>query len=307
MRIISISIDLDPIWCYYDIHGIRGYENVGEEIIYTKALERIYEFFMRSGIKPTLFVVGRELNSNVVVSNLKDAVNMGYEIANHSLNHLYNLTLLSEEEIDNEIEGCDKIIFDKLGIRAEGFRAPGYNLCPYIIRVITNMEYKYDSSILPSPFYYFAKCAVIFLYKILGKKSKSICGSIKMPFAERKIYPMGNDIYWGARFSTILEIPISVAGFWGIPYIGTFIMGYREFIYNYLKKNTRRLNFLHIELHGLDFVDRNDIKDERLIKSQFDLSVPLEKKMERLKSLIDFFNPDNFMRLADFHLSDYIL
>ncbi|MGB9600929.1 MAG: polysaccharide deacetylase family protein [Myxococcota bacterium] len=306
MKSLCISIDLDPLSCYYDIHGVEGYQKTETDLIYSVALERIYEFFQRENIPLTLFVVGSQLLDEVAVRYLKDALDLGYEIGNHSYNHLYNLSLLSEEKIDYEIEECDNIIYRKLGTRPVGFRAPGYNLCPYIIRVITNMEYSYDSSVLPSPFYYFSKATIIFLYKLTGRKTGSICGSIGMPFAERDIYPMGERIYNKARFSTILEIPISVAGFFGIPYIGTFIMGYKDIIHNYLQKWVSNLNLLHIELHGIDFLDSGDVRDERIVKSQFDLKIPLDKKVERLKRLIHRFNPERCVRLSDFRLKDYI-
>ncbi|MCX7944710.1 MAG: polysaccharide deacetylase family protein [Deltaproteobacteria bacterium] len=307
MKEICISIDLDPLSCYYDIHGIEIPENKIQNVVYTKALERIYNFFVGINIKPTLFVVGRELNDERTVSSLKDAISMGYEIANHSYSHLYNLSLLPENIIEEEIEGCHKIIGDRLGVRPIGFRAPGYNMHPHFIRLITNMEYRYDSSILPSPFYYFLKCAVIGFYRLIGRKTKSICGSIKMPFAERRIYPMGPDLYSRAvRYSSILEIPISVAGRLGIPFIGTFIMGSKNILYNYLKKKAKLQDFLHIELHGLDFIDRDDVKDDRLCKAQFDINIPLRIKLDRLKSFIDEFKPDRVKRLSDFRLQDYV-
>ncbi len=307
MKIISVSIDLDPLSCYYDIHGIKRDEENCSDIIYTSGLERIFEFFERLDIKPTLFVVGRELQSDKAVSLLKNAVDMGYEIANHSFSHSYNLSLLPEKEVYGDIERCDRIISEQLGVKPVGFRAPGYNLSGQIISTLIGIGYRYDSSVLPSPFYYFSKLAIITFYRLTGRETKSLAGSIRMPFSERDIYVMSDDIYSSSKTGKILEIPISVAGILGIPYVGTFIMGYRDIVHNYLNKKAKGLGFLHIELHGIDFIDRNDIRDERLIKSQFDLNVPLERKRDRLKSLIEIFNPEKCMRLSDFRLIDYIL
>lgn len=307
MRTLCVSIDLDPLSCYYEIHGIEGYQKSEIDKIYSLSLERIYEFFQKEGIAPTLFVVGNQLGDDRVVKYLLDAVKNGYEIANHSYNHLYNLSLLPEREVEYEINECGKVIFDKLGIKSVGFRAPGYNLSRNIIDVLSRLKYSYDSSVLPSPFYYFSKALIILLYRLMGRRTRSICGSIKMPFAERRVYPLGEKIYSKSNDSSILEIPISVAGFFGIPYVGTFIMGYKEFLYNYLQRQVKNLDLLHIELHGIDFLDKDDIGDKKIVKAQFDLQIPLQKKLDRLKRLIDTFNPEKNMRLSDFHLTDYIL
>ncbi len=303
MRRICISIDLDPLSCYYDIHGIEAKNNIRSDLIYTRALERIFDFFLPLKIRPTLFVVGKELRDDTAVNYLKNAVQMGYEIANHSYSHLYNLSLLDRPKIEEEIRNCEGIIGEKLSFRSVGFRAPGYNVNRDLMSCVIDLGYKYDSSLLPSPFYYFAKCSVILFYKMIGRKTKSICGSIKMPFGKRTAYLTDEEtIYRDSRNGKINEFPISVGGFVGIPFVGTFIMGYREIIYNYLKKVSVSLPFLHIELHGIDFIDSGDIQDERLLKSQFDLNVPLRVKLARLRSLIDEYNPEGSRRLCDLTL-----
>ncbi|MCX7959146.1 MAG: polysaccharide deacetylase family protein [Deltaproteobacteria bacterium] len=286
--------------CYYDIHGIDGFRDEKPDVIYTKALSRILDFFSETDIKPTLFVVGRELNNDEVTAGLKSASGLGYEIANHTYSHLYNFMKLDTSKVEDEILGCEKIISDKLNVKAAGFRAPGYNINRGVVSRLIGLGYKYDSSLLPSPFYYFAKCGIIFFYKLTGRKTKSICGSVRMPFASRRPYRTDEEhIYCKGKDGKIAEIPVSVAGVFGIPYVGTFIMGYRESFFRYLLKKSADLSFLHIELHGIDFLDRNDISDERLCKAQFDVNIPLGKKLDRLKILIDTYNPERSLRLSD--------
>ncbi len=255
------------------------------------------------GIRPTLFVVGRELENGSAVDYLNEAAKLGFEVGNHSYGHLYNLSLLTEREIQDEIIRGEKIISDKLGFKPVGFRSPGYNVSRNIFNVLVRRGYKYDSSILPSPFYYFAKCGVILFYRLTGRKTRSICGSVKMPFASRKAYLTDeNTIYSVSNERKIAEIPISVTGIFGIPYVGTFIMGYREVVYRYLLRRSRSLSLLHIELHGIDFIDRSDIDDERLCRSQFDLNIPIERKLGRLREIITAFDPDESVRLSDITL-----
>jgi len=302
MKRLSISIDLDPLKCYYDIHGIEGYDESGIDPIYSTAIERIFTFFDNMGIKPTLFVVGEQLGNDYSVDLLRSAVDKGYEIGNHTYSHRYDFSLLEESQIEEEINRCRDIISKRLSIEVEGFRAPGYNINRNVVKRLIESGYKYDSSLLPSPFYYFAKAGVILLYRLTGRKTRSICGSIYMPFGRREPYFTDENRIYSEGDNKILELPISVAGFSGLPYVGTFIMGYRDWFYNYLMYRMRRMEYLHIELHGIDFLDKGDIRDERLLRSQFDINVPLDKKLNRLKSLIERFDPEEFKRLKDINL-----
>ncbi len=300
MKTLSISIDLDPVYCYYQIHGIESVLKYDVDPVYSKAIFRIYKFFEELNIKPTLFVVGNQFENDNVVENFKNAVANQYELANHTYNHLYNFSLIDEQSIQSEITGCNDIILSKLGYKMCGFRAPGYNVNRRVFEYLIAHGFRYDSSILPSPFYYFAKCFIIFVYKVFCRESRSICGSIKMPFAMRTPYFTDEKTIYSPSDSKIMEIPISTAGMFGFPYVGTFIMGYREWMYKYLLKRCGYFSFLNIELHGIDFLDSKDIGDDkRLIKSQFDLNVPIEKKLGRLRNIIEKFNPDKILRLSD--------
>lgn len=303
MRRLCISIDLDPLSCYYDIHGIEGYKREGADIIYQRAIPRIIDFFSSVKIRPTLFVVGRELEDESVVKLLKTAIDLDYEIANHTYSHYYNFSLLGPDEIIQEIKRCEDVIYEKFNLKIRGFRAPGYNINNKIFEAIIQRGYSYDSSILPSPFYYFTKCGIILLYRMLGRKTKSICGSIRMPFAPKEVYKTdAKDPFAKNDSGLVAELPISVAGFLGIPYVGTFLMGYKEPLFKYLLMKSRKYPLLHIELHGIDFIDRDDIEDERLSRSQFDLNVPKRIKLERLLRLIESYNPDECVRLMDLAL-----
>jgi len=302
MRTLSVSIDLDPLYCYYDIHGIGEYRRSGLDPIYTISIERIRKFFDDMGIRPTLFVVGEQLQNDEVVDILKSAVDNGYEIANHTYSHRYDFSLLTEEEIEEEVVKCKGIISDRLAVDVCGFRAPGYNINSRIIKTLISLGYKYDSSILPSPFYYFAKAGIILMYRIIGRGTRSICGSVRMPFAKREPYFTDEKSIYKDGGKGIVEAPISVAGIFGFPYVGTFIMGYKDWAHNYLVRKSGGISYLQIELHGIDFLDSRDIQDQRLLESQFDISVPLDKKLDRLKSLIDRFKPDQIKRLSDIDL-----
>lgn len=302
MRRLSITIDLDPISCYYDIHGLTQSERYEREPVYTTALYRIYEFFQKMKIQPTLFVVGDQLKEDSVVDTLRIAVENGYELANHTYSHLYNFSLLVESEIVDEIRRCSDIVSRRLGYKMVGFRAPGYNINTSVFRSLTSEGMLYDSSVLPSPFYYFAKCMVILFYKIAGRKSRSLCGSVRMPFSRREPYYTDESTIYSPANKKILEIPISTTGVVGFPYVGTFMMGYREWIYRYLLKRCRSISFLNIELHGIDFLDSEDIRDERLLRAQFDLNIPVEKKLDRLRAIIHQYMPDDVLRLSDFRL-----
>lgn len=88
----------------------------------TGMMMEIMELFENFRGKATFFIVGNcitEENAQV----LKYAVRNGFQIGNHSMNHLY-MSGLSEEEITQEIEPLQKLVERATGVTPVLFRPP---------------------------------------------------------------------------------------------------------------------------------------------------------------------------------------
>ena len=83
--------------------------------------EKILNVLEKYDIKATFFVIG--VNIENYPAPLKRIVQSGHEIGNHSYTHA-NQKALSEENIRCEIEKCENLIYESVGVKAKLFRPP---------------------------------------------------------------------------------------------------------------------------------------------------------------------------------------
>lgn len=146
----SIQVDLDSFWTLEEFWGLsRTHRN---KSLYSIALPRFLALFKEYGISATFFVVGRDVRDPEHVQLLKEAIADGHEIANHSMHHRFHFSSLHDSEQEEEILQADRLISQQLGIRAVGFRAPGYSINGNVIRILAQHQYTYDASLFPSFF-----------------------------------------------------------------------------------------------------------------------------------------------------------
>jgi len=290
MPLCSISVDLDPIWCYASIHGIDS--NLGPDAVYDSALDRLLELFGEFGVHATFFVVGQDAKVERRAEKLVKAAQLGHEIANHSLNHRYDLAKQPFEVLRAEIDGAHQAILDHCGLTCVGYRAPGYNVDPRVLEIIAGLGYTYDSSIFPCPPYYLAKATVMALIRLRGKKSGSSMVDARTLLAPLKPYTPRNDaVHRRSRDSksNLLELPMCVLPISRFPLIGTSLLMAKGTLSSLMIKVSALYHreFINIELHGIDLVD--PIHDEipnSLRERQPDLKISLDSKLETFRAVL---------------------
>ena len=152
MGTLSISVDLDEVRCYHDIHGLAAPEGDAARAVYERALPRALRFLEDLGVRGTLFAVGRDLaESPQSAAALRDAASSGLEIGNHTWGHRYDLTVLGTGEQREEIRRGADAIREATGASPAGFRAPGYNVHLGLLDLLADEGYAYDSSVFPCP------------------------------------------------------------------------------------------------------------------------------------------------------------
>jgi hypothetical protein len=280
VRLCSVSIDLDEIGCYTQIHGLGSAES---HAVYDLALGRIRDFAADSGLLVTLFVIARDLDRPENVERLRQLVAQGHEVGNHSLDHLYDLTRREESERQRQIEGANARIHEALGVRPTGFRAPGYTVTDDLLDAVRSCGLSYDSSVFPCPPYYAAKAARLMSMKLAGRTSRAILDTPRVLRAPTSPYRVGRP-YW-VPGTGLLELPIQVAGPLRMPFIGTSLSLLGPSAARLLTHSLLGAPLVNLELHGLDFLEARDVPAE-LLEVQPDLRIPLARKLETLSAVL---------------------
>lgn len=299
--ICSVSIDLDSISCYTEIHGLDSHIvhlpdiSKAPDLIYSHALPRFLELLQKHHIRATLFVVGRDVQHPQHAQILQEAADRGHELANHTYNHPYRLIAMSADDIVSEISMGAAAISDLLPNNQSiaGFRCPGYNTSSKILAILRQQGYLYDSSIFPCPPYYLAKAMILGWMSLQKRQSRSIIGSPRVLFSPTHPYKPGIDPHHPSEDQAftnqqeLWELPISVIPGIRLPFIGTSIALYPRYLLPSMTWAITRHNpFLNLEFHGIDLLDIEDhISLNALASYQPDLHIPLVEKHKRFDQL----------------------
>jgi peptidoglycan/xylan/chitin deacetylase (PgdA/CDA1 family) len=279
LRLASVSVDLDEIPNYFEIHGLRPPEGPAASLVYDVAIGRLRALADAGGFPLTLFAIGSDLARAGARRALREAAEDEHEIANHTLDHRYDLVRLGREEITRQVDEGARVIADAVGARPVGFRAPGYTITDEVFDVLEGLDVAYDSSVFPCPAYFAAKTAAIGAIAARGRTSRSIVDTPKVLLAPTRPYRIGKP-YW-RRGDGLLEIPVQVTRGLRLPFIGTSVTLAGP-------SNARRLArmcvgepLVNLELHGIDVLDASDGL-EALRPHQHDVRVAHARKLESL-------------------------
>lgn len=292
---IAVSVDLDPLPCYYRIHALGEPPDELRDVVLTRALPRLVELFARHGIRATWFVVGEDLD-DVAVGSARAAVarallveraRAGDELANHSLHHPYDLARRSPTEVAAEIGGCDARLRALTGAPIVGFRAPGYDLSPAMLAELAARGYRYDSSIFPAPGYYAAKLAVMAGLRVLGRPSGAVATEPRALMAPTAPYRPAMAAPWRRGQAPVVELPIAVTPWTRVPAIGTSLLLAPRWLRRRWLAAMEARPFFNLELHGIDLCDAElDGIPGELVARQPDLRRTVAEKAATLDELL---------------------
>lgn len=304
-RICSVSVDLDALSHYHAIHGLAAPGDRGADPVYTVALPRFLDLFDELGLRATFFAVGADLEHPAAADALARAHRAGHEVANHTYTHSYDLGRLRDAEVAREITRGHDAIELATGAACVGFRAPGYNVDARMLDVCRALGYTYDSSVFPSPPYYFAKAAVMAAMRIRGSPSRAWLGDARVLAAPTTPYVPDERDYTrrappGVR-ATLVELPITLVPGLRFPFIGTWICLWGDSLFDAAFALVRAsARFVNLELHGVELLGLEEDALPSVLRRQPDLRVPLSRKRRRLlraiSAIAGAFSP---MRLCD--------
>ena len=290
----NISVDVDGLDCYRAIHGLSTPPGDPDaDPVWTIGIARAAELFDAFDLEATFFVVGRDLDVDAHRRRAVDLVEAGHELANHTLDHPYDLRERSDAELAHQINGADRKIADATGYSPVGFRAPGYNVDADVIAFSRRAGHRYDASVFPCVSYWAAKAAVMQWRDVRGQPSRSHRTDPKNLAAPTQPYFPDAIDCWRAATSTTgyIEIPIAVMAR-TVPIIGTTLhlldaVGFSR-TWPLIDRSFPR--FFNLEMHAIDFVDTSDLADledaDELIARQPDLRIPWSVKRDRYRRVL---------------------
>ncbi len=299
--LLAVSVDLDPIPCYYRIHGLPPAPPDLRDVVMRCALPRLAELFARHLVPATWFVVGSDLDpaavgaasAAVAASLLAERHAAGDELANHSTTHPYDLARRPAAQVTDEIAGCDRRLRAITGRPITGFRAPGYDLSPTMLAELCRLGYTYDSSIFPAPGYYAAKAVVMAGLRMLGRPSGAVLTSPGALIAPTDPYRPAMRAPWRRGQAAVVELPIAVTPWTRVPTIGTSLLLAPRWLRRRWLHAMRHRPLFNLELHGIDLIDAElDGIPGELVARQHDLRVPLAQKLDALDEILTVLRVD---------------
>lgn len=300
VRWCSVSVDLDPLRCYFQIHGLGEPPSAIKDLVLRRALPRFCELFERHQIAATLFVVGSDIVAPASAQAgseafemaataraiLSEAATAGHELGNHSFSHFYDLSRRSRAEIEREIGDTHQALRALLRRPPTGFRAPGYELSCEMLDVLEAFGYRYDSSLFPCPSYYLSKLLVLGKMALFRERSQSIVTSPLLQLAPTQPFRPDLKKPWRRGQCGIIELPIGVTPHLRLPAIGTSLLPFAR-LRPWLLRGMDNQPFFNLELHGMDLLDADeDGLPDALRSRQIDLRVPLKERLRALDEML---------------------
>lgn len=293
-----VSVDLDAIVHYLGLHGLATGQDLGDEVrhaVCRLALPRFLDLFGELGIRATFFTVGGDLGDGRSAAAIRRASVAGHEIGNHTQSHPYDLTRLSLEALQAEVEQGEAAILRVTGVRPKGFRAPGYAISARLLEILEVRGYAYDSSTFPAAPYYLVKACVMGALRLAGRPSRAmldrlcVLGAPRLPYRPSSLEPYraaASRLGRSGAPRALIELPLTVTPRMRLPFIGTSALLMPARILDLVYGQVRRLPFVNFELHGIDLLDASDVELPSLSAVQRELNIPFEQKRARLFDLL---------------------
>src|SRR5579883_1512399 len=283
-RLCAVSVDLDEIPNYFAIHGLSAPAGANRWLVYDVAVYRLASFARDMAVPLTLFAIGSDLARPQAAERLRRAREAGFEIANHTLDHRYDLVRLGRDEIRRQVLEGARAIERATGESPSGFRAPGYTITDEVIDVLVELGVSYDSSVFPCPAYWAAKAVAIGTIALRGRSSRSIVDTPAVLAAPTRPYRVGRP-YW-RRGAGLLELPVQVTRALRLPFFGTSVTLWGPRVARRLARMCVGEPLVNLELHGIDVLDAADGLED-LRPHQPDVRVPRERKLDSLCAVVE--------------------
>ncbi len=163
------------------------------------AVPRILRMLDKYEIKATFFIPGKTMEKYPEM--VKEIDRRSHEIGNHGYSHICPQLCFDEEQERSEYIKTNTILKELTGKDAVGFRTPSFEFSAYTMRILEEMGFLYESSMMGSD--------EITMLEALGQKSNIVEIPCSWNLDDAPYWLMSNDV-WGAPMPS----PIAVYESW---------------------------------------------------------------------------------------------
>ena len=289
-QIASLSLDLDNKWSYMKTHGDTGWETFPSylDVVVPRALQ----FLRERDLQITFFIVGQDAHFEKNHDALTQISQANHEIGNHSFNHEPWLHLYSKQELIDEFEKTETAISSFTSQKLVGFRGPGYSLSPTVLEVLSERDYEYDCSTLPTYIAPLARAYYFFKSPEMSdeerEKRKKLFGKFSDGFQSLKPYK------WQIGEKSLVEIPVTTLPIFKTPihasyviYLSTFSKSLAKAYWKMAIEMCRLTGTqLSLLLHPLDFLSGEDVAELKFFPA---MNLQIEKKLEFVSEILEIY------------------
>ena len=248
-RIASITFDMDDLEDIVQGYGVN--EHV-RPVVYERAVPRMLEILNDVGLKATFFVVGKGVEDRSSKRLLRTIADAGHEIGSHSFSHRFLLDLTFEETREDIVRNS-RLLSDIVGRKIVGYRSPALTLNGYLMEILIEEGYEYDSSVNPT-FLFVGEWFYLFL-STPSKRNMPRLFHLKHGWAKSRPYHISPTSFFRSRSrGDMVELPISHVPFFNVPFYATF-----HFMFPFMYPLSKNIYFKNRQVvyhaHALDFLD----------------------------------------------------
>lgn len=149
-RPVALNINFDSVAACLEAHGVKVDRRTFVDPSFGAIMDRFHTLADEYGAPFSTYVIGRDLESGANRAAVRRWSERGDEIGNHTWTHVQGLSRLSLDETRREIGRAHDVIADTVGRAPAGFIAPGWATTPFVVQTLTELGYRYDTSLAPS-------------------------------------------------------------------------------------------------------------------------------------------------------------
>jgi hypothetical protein len=218
MKVGTISLDLDNLWCYQRSFGLAEWQSYSSFL--DIAIPRILSFLEKRKLLITFFIVGKDASNLETQKWLRLIVDNGHEVANHSFHHEETFHKATHHNILTELSLAHNAIEQATGQAPIGFRGPAFGLSEDLLSCLFTLGYQYDASTFPNSLGALAR-------KYQKSKSRKV-GVIKGLSDDKfgtlsKAWAPLSPYYIKIQNNQLLEIPVTTSSVLRFPCHGTYL------------------------------------------------------------------------------------
>jgi len=288
--IASLSLDLDNKWSYMKTHGDAGWERLPSYL--DACVPRVLRFLKERNLNITFFIVGQDAALDKNAEAIARIAAENHEIGNHSFRHEPWLHLYTKQELIDEFERTEEALEKVTGQMPKGFRGPGYSLSPAVLEVLSERDYEYDCSTLPTYIAPVARAYYFFKSPEMSdeerEKRKKLFGKFSDGFQSLKPYK------WQIGEKSLIEIPVTTLPVFKTPIHASYVIYLSTFskplARTYWKTALDMCRVTGTQpsllLHPLDFLSGEDAPELKFFPA---MNLPAEEKLEFLSEILETF------------------